>query len=352
MSTAAAVPVMDVPWETFYYFRNALSGDRLDAYHMIDRGLSAWSPRFEVPGGIRFDEICRIYKSVIRDSPFRFFHVANISFSYGDTRSYITPHYSLTPEEREKLAPQILQFLRRAQRKTARLNDYEKVRALHDSMVKHILYEDQDHPNEHNIVGPILHRKSVCEGIAVAFKLLCDLCEVPCIVVSGTTDTDEDWQTLDRTTHAWNMVQLDGAWFHIDITFDTTISSYAERGFVKHPYFLRSDKAISVDHRTMTQPRPRSGKDFSIYRADGLYARTTAEAAAFIRMLKGQSRSVIFEYDPNIKNAETFFTEAMEQARLPFSYRYSIDQKYRIFATYSKKSQAAQPRLSAESTAQ
>lgn len=52
-------------------------------------------------------------------------------------------------------------------------------------------------------------------GMALAFKALCDIVEVDCTVVAGR---------LDRAEHYWNIVTVDGAGYHVDV------SAAAERG--------------------------------------------------------------------------------------------------------------------------
>lgn len=52
-------------------------------------------------------------------------------------------------------------------------------------------------------------------GMALAFKALCDIVEMDCTVVAGR---------LDRAEHYWNIVTVDGASYHVDV------SAAAERG--------------------------------------------------------------------------------------------------------------------------
>lgn len=47
------------------------------------------------------------------------------------------------------------------------------------------------------------------EGMALAFKALCDMVGVECLVVSGR---------LDRAEHYWNIITVDGASYHVDVS--------------------------------------------------------------------------------------------------------------------------------------
>lgn len=62
------------------------------------------------------------------------------------------------------------------------------------------------------------------EGIAVAYKALCDTLDIECVVVTGR---------FDREEHYWNIITLDGASYHVDV------SHAREQGFAGT--FLISD---------------------------------------------------------------------------------------------------------------
>lgn len=58
---------------------------------------------------------------------------------------------------------------------------------LHDFLATQVRYEylDKHYYKAHSIVGPLLFGRSVCEGYAMAFKLLCDAAGISSIVVFG-----------------------------------------------------------------------------------------------------------------------------------------------------------------------
>lgn len=93
--------------------------------------------------------------------------------------------------------------------------------------------------------GAFVERNVVCQGYTLAFKVLMNRAGVPCCYVSSSS-----------MGHAWNMVQLDGCWYHIDVTWDdplhrsgTNIGDYA--GKVRRYYLLLSDEEID-DHYDWT----------------------------------------------------------------------------------------------------
>ena len=65
----------------------------------------------------------------------------------------------------------------------------------------------------------------------MAYKLVLDKLDIGCVLVLS-----------DTMNHCWNMVEIDGSWYHVDITWD---DGYPDlQGQVYHDFFLCSDKDI------------------------------------------------------------------------------------------------------------
>ena len=60
------------------------------------------------------------------------------------------------------------------------------------------------------------------EGCAMAYQLLCSMCGVPCQVISGRLNSD---------THYWNLIQLDGDYYHVDCS--ACVGNSLENGFLR-----------------------------------------------------------------------------------------------------------------------
>lgn len=57
--------------------------------------------------------------------------------------------------------------------------------------------------------GPICRGEGLCEGISGAFKMLMDQVDIECSIISGEVNGEK---------HKWNIVQLDGMYYHVDPT--------------------------------------------------------------------------------------------------------------------------------------
>ena len=73
-----------------------------------------------------------------------------------------------------------------------------------------------------------------------------DELNIPCVLVSGI-GTNSAGET---EAHAWNYVQLNGAWYAIDVTWDdpTIIGNGRVRKSTYTKYFLRGSKSFNKTH--------------------------------------------------------------------------------------------------------
>lgn len=59
--------------------------------------------------------------------------------------------------------------------------------------------------------GVLKYGSYICVGNATTFKLFMDMLDIPCQIIHSTTQGE----------HAWDLVQIDGDWYHVDLTFDS-----------------------------------------------------------------------------------------------------------------------------------
>ena len=125
---------------------------------------------------------------------------------------------------------------------TAGMSDYDIAKALHDYLVLNCAYDYDNYlrntiPAEsYTAEGALLEGTAVCSGYAKAYQLLMQRAGIPCEYVTGYAGG----------SHAWNVVQIDGEWYHVDTTWDDPVPDKA--GYVRYDYFLKSD-AYMRDNR-------------------------------------------------------------------------------------------------------
>ncbi len=121
---------------------------------------------------------------------------------------------------------------------TPGMDDYQTAKALHDWLVLNCKYDMRLYSGNmpdisYTAYGPLKYGTSVCAGYAKAYLALLESAGMEAEYVTGDTD---------RGGHAWNIVKVDGEWYHVDVTWDDPTPDRA--GYIRYNYFLRSDKAL------------------------------------------------------------------------------------------------------------
>lgn len=97
------------------------------------------------------------------------------------------------------------------------MSDYEKELAVYKWMCENISFDDGSLvvvPDEDDAVvdnphGVLQNDKAVCVGYATTFRLFMQMLDIECMVVHDS-----------YLSHSWDLVKLDGEWYHTDIYSD------------------------------------------------------------------------------------------------------------------------------------
>lgn len=120
-------------------------------------------------------------------------------------------------------------------------DDYAIELYLNDWLTDNCAYQAEG-SRRHTAFGALVLGEAVCDGYARAFQLLCRQLGVECLPVEGTSDFSGD----SDSGHMWNVVQLGGSWYHVDVTWNDApeAASGAERYF----YLNLTTAQIERDH--------------------------------------------------------------------------------------------------------
>lgn len=183
------------------------------------------------------------------------FHIAYSSSSMTITR--VVPHYLEAYDEDAFKAAADYAFSKAV---APGMTDIEKMLSIHDYLVDTITYSKDGDLSDLSTFpdsvftpyGALVNGNAVCQGYALAFKLLCDRAGI------------EDCGYALTSTHIWNIVKLGDNYYHVDAThddptkinFSTGESTTIER--VYHNHFLASD----------SQWRSLYGSDYDFWTTD------------------------------------------------------------------------------------
>ncbi len=127
----------------------------------------------------------------------------------------------------------------------------EKVLLAHDWIALECNYDYENYLEEtvptvsYSAYGCLVNGIAVCNGYALAYSYILD--EIGCESYVASSE---------GMNHAWNLVNIDGNWMHVDLTWDDPVfghdvtyynrtnDDYFDEGFVKHTYFLKNDQEM------------------------------------------------------------------------------------------------------------
>lgn len=170
----------------------------------------------------------------------------NYTVGNGDFTKNLTLEYRLSFYD-GKSADEIKTARESVRKKTAQLADQlhvdstlETVRQIHDWLVDHAAYDEKEESVliDHTPYGVLLEGKGVCDGYTYAAKLLLDAVGIENEVAMGKADGED---------HVWNLVRVDGQYYHMDVTWDDPVDK-SGKNHKLYDYFLIGSKKMAVDH--------------------------------------------------------------------------------------------------------
>ena len=180
-----------------------------------------------------------VYTRVVNDHPELFYVKTRWGYrcSADGTIETVAPTYDTTlpADAQAQFDAAVTQALAQVD---AGMDDVEKALALHDYLAVHCGYNwavAAGNPEEapdtvYSAYGALVEGDAVCQGYALAYRLLLEEAGIPSAM-------------LTSANHMWNLVQLGGDWYHVDVTWDDPAPDTP--GIVSHQYFLISDARLN-----------------------------------------------------------------------------------------------------------
>lgn len=243
------------------YYYHQLNKQDQEVYRAFYNGVMAHQDIIPIPvKGILPKEVFeRIFEAVTKDNPLIYYLNQSTCSCASDSFGHlaICPQYFYSKEK-------VKEYNRKIEKEVnllaAKLNltagtDYEKEKKIHDWMCQNITYDEEGADvnkvtrviTSHNILGVFAYHRAQCEGIAKAVKVLLNAVDVKCIVATG-----ESTKNGKRVPHAWNIVNIEGQPYHLDVTWDIgSVGSSFQR--IPYDYFNLNDQLIEKEHKADTQ---------------------------------------------------------------------------------------------------
>ena len=208
--------------------------DREKAIEKMSRGLYNFDAEIDMSGcGVTPQNVGEIFIFVIKNDPYLFFVGTKLSYIYkGDGRMTVFPKYTMSAEDAAnsiKYCKSEVQGM--ASTVDPRMSDAEKALFVHDMICSEFSYDLTYTLSD--MPGFLSGRMGTCQGYTWTYMAVMRELGIECCYVAS-----------DTINHIWNMVKIDGEWYHCDLTWDDGGEMRDRR------HFLCSDnKARELGHR-------------------------------------------------------------------------------------------------------
>ncbi len=150
-----------------------------------------------------------------------------------ELRYYFSDYYKNQAEDEKRIKEILSQII------TDKMYAHEKLKAIHDYIVNSYQY-DTDYDNYY-IKDLLDEGKGVCQAYSLLTYKMLKLSNIPVKYIVG-----EGYNGSSYGSHAWNMVNLGGYWFNLDVTWDDPLPDV--KGRVLYDYYMINDEELKKDH--------------------------------------------------------------------------------------------------------
>lgn len=194
----------------------------------------------------------KVYFQLMTERPlafeYGFYNMFGLSFNLSSENLFIIwPVYLYSKEEgftrRQAVEQKVQQVISTVVDQT--YNDYDKVLGLHDWLVLHTQYDLEGYLNNnvpyesHTAYGALINGIAVCNGYATTMLALLEDVGIETKEIYGMAGIG-----TSKDGHAWNMVELENNWYHLDVTWDDP--DWGD--YIDHDYFNVPDTKIESTH--------------------------------------------------------------------------------------------------------
>ena len=182
------------------------------------------------------DELTDITKGAIQNS-YIYTNISSFKWKYDGYNNNIVIAFTFTYHISQTEEAFVEQTLTNIIAPMHGLSDIQKLQAAHDFIVLTAEYSKETEGSQYSPYTLLTENKGVCQAYALVLYRMLEMLGFEVQYVPGT---------VGEQLHAWVLVKLDGAWYHIDVTWDDPLPD--RKGEVRYQYFLVSDRQLSQDH--------------------------------------------------------------------------------------------------------
>lgn len=114
------------------------------------------------------------------------------------------------------------------------MSNYDKIKVFHDFVINNTVYDEANTLNSYTAYNLITTGKSICGGYSDIMAIYLDR-----LGIINYKITSEN--------HIWNLINLDGVWYHLDATWDDPIASDGKQYLIHNFFMISTEQLLSLD---------------------------------------------------------------------------------------------------------
>ncbi|WCF07595.1 transglutaminase [Paenibacillus thiaminolyticus] len=277
-------------------------------------GISSF--RYEGSTDTLTAQVTEALSAALHSDPFIRYNVSKYSFQWKGSVDYALVTVYVEYRETREQTQFVLNRAHEIVQEITAPDDspHQKVKAIHDYVVSHLTYDEG--MTKFTAYEALTEGKTVCQGYALLVHAMLIEAGIPGQIIEGEAG---------GTLHAWNLVQLDGSWYHLDATWDDPLPN--RDGQIRYTYYLRTDEEMRGDHIWTAEQAPAADRAYALA-VDQMKAEGGA-LSSFARQLEKVWSPDVLLAERAVHDASTLaerFQTALESGSERMQLRYEGDE--------------------------
>jgi len=114
------------------------------------------------------------------------------------------------------------------------MSNYDKIKVFHDHLINNTIYDENDTFETYTAYNLITSGLSICGGYSDIMAIYLNALGI------------KNYRITSRN-HIWNLVEIDGIWYHLDVSWDDPIVSDGKQYLVHNFFMISTPKLFELD---------------------------------------------------------------------------------------------------------
>ena len=114
------------------------------------------------------------------------------------------------------------------------MSNYDKIKVFHDHLINNTVYDENNTFETYTAYNLITSGLSICGGYS----------DIMAIYLNAIGIKN---YRITSNNHIWNLVEIDGIWYHLDVTWDDPIASDGKQYLIHNFFMIPTTKLFELD---------------------------------------------------------------------------------------------------------